>query len=162
MDAILKEVRQYSCPLVTVTGGEPLAQKGALGLMTALCDAGLKVSLETSGAMDISDVDERVSVVMDLKTPDSGEQHRNLYENISFLKEKDQVKFVICSRRDYDWARLKLDEYQLADRVSEVLFSPSHEELDNSTLADWVLGDHLPVRMQLQLHKLIWGDKPGV
>ena len=159
---IVAEVQSFRCPLVTVTGGEPLAQPGARQLMAELAEAGLEVSLETSGAMDIADIDERVSVVMDLKTPDSGELARNRMENIALLQHKDQVKFVICSRQDYEWARMKLDEFQIAERVSEVLFSPSYDEQTLSQLAAWVLEDRLPVRVQLQMHKLIWGDKPGV
>jgi len=159
---IVAEVQSFRCPLVTVTGGEPLAQPGARQLMAELAEAGLEVSLETSGAMDIADIDERVSVVMDLKTPDSGELARNRMENIALLQHKDQVKFVICSRQDYEWARMKLDEFQLAERVSELLFSPSYDEQTLSQLAAWVLEDRLPVRVQLQMHKLIWGDKPGV
>lgn len=158
---ILSQVAEFRAHFVTVTGGEPLAQPECLPLLTGLCDAGYAVSLETSGAMDISPVDPRVSVVMDLKTPDSGESHRNLYSNIEHLKQLDQVKFVICSRADYQWARLKLDEFQLAERVGDVLFSPSHRQVTPTDLADWILQDRLPVRFQLQLHKLLWADEPG-
>ena len=158
---ILAQVADFRARFVTVTGGEPLAQPECLPLLTALCDAGYSVSLETSGAMDIKSVDPRVSVVMDLKTPDSGESHRNLYSNIEHLKAKDQVKFVICSRQDYQWSRMKLDEYGLAGRVDDVLFSPSHQQVAPTELADWILQDQLPVRFQIQLHKLLWADEPG-
>jgi 7-carboxy-7-deazaguanine synthase len=161
LDSIVETVQHHGARHVTVTGGEPLAQPNCLPLLTRLCDAGLEVSLETGGAMDISDVDERVSVVLDLKTPGSLEADRNRYENISVLKAKDQVKFVICNRDDYDWSRAKLQQYDLGSRVGEVLFSPSWQELPPAELADWILKDRLPVRMQMQLHKLIWGDEPG-
>lgn len=146
---------------VTVTGGEPLAQPNCLPLLRALCDAGYDVSLETAGAMSLEGVDDRVVNVMDLKTPDSGEVDRNDYANIARLKPLDQVKFVICSRRDYEWARFKLDEYSLPGRVSDVLFSPSFGQVEGSQLAQWILQDRLPVRLQLQLHKLLWNDEPG-
>lgn len=161
IDQILAEVASYQPRYITVTGGEPLAQPNCQPLLTALCDAGYQVSLETSGALDIAAVDPRVSVVMDLKTPDSGESHRNLMENIPHLKPDDQVKFVICSRQDYQWARLKLDELQLAQRVGDVLFSPSFQQIRPAELADWIVEDRLPVRFQLQLHKLLWADEPG-
>ncbi len=158
---IVAEVRAFNCAYVTVTGGEPLAQPNCLPLLTMLCDAELNVSLETGGAMPIAAVDPRVSIVLDLKTPGSLECERNLYENIAHLQSKDQVKFVICNRDDYDWARAKLLEFALAERVGEVLFSPSYQQLSNADLADWILADRLAVRMQLQMHKLIWGDQPG-
>lgn len=161
LQAILDQVAAYQPRYVCVTGGEPLAQPGCLTLLGLLCDAGYEVSLETSGALDVSAVDPRVSRVVDLKTPGSAEVTRNLYSNIALLGPKDQVKFVLCSREDYDWARFKLDEYALADRVGEVLFSPSHTELDARELADWVVADNLPVRFQLQLHKYLWNDQPG-
>ncbi|MCI5107693.1 MAG: 7-carboxy-7-deazaguanine synthase QueE, partial [Pseudomonadales bacterium] len=144
LDSIVEAVQQHGARHVTVTGGEPLAQPNCLPLLSRLCDAGLQVSLETGGAMDISDVDERVSVVLDLKTPGSLEADRNRYENISLLKAKDQVKFVICNRDDYDWSRAKLQQYDLNDRVGEVLFSPSWQELPPAELADWILKDRLP------------------
>jgi 7-carboxy-7-deazaguanine synthase len=143
-----------------VTGGEPLAQKACLTLLTQLCDLGYQVSLETSGALSIAEVDPRVSRVVDLKTPGSGEVQRNLYENIAYLTRHDQVKFVICDRQDYEWAKTKLQEYDLANKC-EVLFSPSHQQLAIRDLAEWMLADQLPVRLQTQLHKLIWGDAPG-
>lgn len=161
-EEILSAVGTKSVRYVTVTGGEPLAQSGCPLLLTTLCNEGYRVSLETGGAMRIDGLDERVCIVLDLKTPASGEAGRNLYENIDRLKPCDQVKFVICDRTDYEWARFKLSEHQLPDRVAEVLFSPSYEELDSSELAGWILEDALPVRFQIQLHKLLWGDKPGV
>ncbi len=159
---ILAKVGSRIVHHVTVTGGEPLAQPACRELCQRLADSDYRVSLETSGAMDISGVDPRVSVVMDLKTPGSKEVARNLYENIGLLEQKDQVKFVICDRQDYEWARFKVGEYGLIERVSEVLFSASHEELSSTELAGWILEDELQVRLQVQLHKLLWGDKPGV
>ncbi len=158
---VAARVADYSPRYVTVTGGEPLAQRNCLSLLTALCDAGYEVSLETSGAMSVADVDPRVVKVLDLKTPASGEMARNDYSNIPLLTPRDQVKFVICDREDYDWARFKLDEHDLAGRVSDVLFSPSHGQLSPRELAEWILADNLPVRLQLQLHKLLWNDEPG-
>ncbi|MBY6212518.1 7-carboxy-7-deazaguanine synthase QueE [Microbulbifer agarilyticus] len=160
--AILQKVQSYPARHVCVTGGEPLAQPNCIPLLKALCDAGYQVSLETSGAMPVDAVDARVSRVVDLKTPASGEQARNRMENIPLLNKKDQVKFVICDRGDYDWARFTLDQYRLSERVGEVLFSPSYEQLAPRQLAEWILEDGLPVRMQMQLHKLLWGDVPGV
>ena len=162
LSEILDRVRRFGVPHVTVTGGEPLAQVEARQLMELLVEAGFKVSLETSGALSIADIDPNVSVVMDLKTPGSGESHRNLMENISLLKSSDQVKFVITSREDYEWARFQVDQFGLDRRVDDVLFSPSFAEVQPRMLAAWILEDRLPVRMQLQLHKILWGDKPGV
>lgn len=161
IDDIAGRVAGFAPRYVTVTGGEPLAQKSCLPLLARLCDAGYEVSLETSGAMSVAGVDERVVKVLDLKTPASGEMTRNDYGNIPLLTPRDQVKFVICDRADYEWARFKLDEYQLAQRVSDVLFSPSHGQLSGRELAEWILADNLPVRLQLQLHKLLWNDAPG-
>lgn len=161
LDNMLARVADYAPRFVTVTGGEPLAQKNCLPLLTSLCDAGYEVSLETSGAMSLVGVDQRVVKVFDLKTPASGEMARNDYDNVSLLENKDQVKFVICDRADYEWARFKLDEYALADQVADVLFSPSHGQLQGRELAEWILQDNLPVRLQLQLHKLLWNDAPG-
>jgi 7-carboxy-7-deazaguanine synthase len=158
---ILAELKSVRAKRVCVTGGEPLAQPACLILLSALCDAGMKVSLETSGAIDIRAVDERVKIVMDLKTPGSAESDRNLESNIGFLKPKDEVKFVICDQRDYQWSKAKLDQYNLMDRVGEVLFSPSFGQLEYRQLAEWILQDRLQVRMQVQLHKIIWGEKPG-
>lgn len=159
--SVLDKVSGYAPRFVTVTGGEPLAQPNCLPLLTALCDQGYEVSLETSGAISLEGVDPRVVKVMDLKTPGSDELSKNLYTNIGLLETHDQVKFVICDRTDYEWMRFKLDEYQLPDRVSEVLVSPSFEQQDARQLAEWVLADNLPVRMQLQLHKLLWNDAAG-
>ncbi|MCH9690799.1 MAG: 7-carboxy-7-deazaguanine synthase QueE [Gammaproteobacteria bacterium] len=159
---IMEKVQNYPVHRVCVTGGEPLAQPNCLLLLKALCDAGCQVSLETSGALSLAEVDVRVSRVMDLKTPASGEQQRNRYENILLLERKDQIKFVICDRGDYDWAKFTLDRYQLPERVGEVLFSPSYNQLSERQLAEWILEDGLPVRMQIQLHKLLWGDIAGV
>jgi len=161
LDEICAKVASYQPRFVCVTGGEPLAQRPCSELLTALCDQGYEVSLETSGALSLEGIDPRVVKVMDLKTPDSGEVERNLYENIALLDSKDQVKFVICSRQDYDWARFKLSEYALADKVGEVLFSPSYGQIDLKELANWIVEDNLPVRFQFQLHKLLWGDQPG-
>lgn len=161
LDAIVDEVARHRPRYVCVTGGEPLAQPNCVPLLQRLCEAGYEVSLETSGALDISATDRRVSRVLDLKTPGSGEVRRNRYENIAELTANDQVKFVICSREDYDWAVSKLIEYGLDRRVGEVLFSPSHGQVDVRDLADWIVADNLPVRLQLQLHKIIWNDEPG-
>jgi 7-carboxy-7-deazaguanine synthase len=161
IEEILEKIASFNATYVCVTGGEPLAQKDCLVLLNKLCDAGYQVSLETSGAMPIEHVDTRVSRVMDLKTPGSGEVARNRLENIPFLTTHDQIKFVICSRDDYEWARFKLDEYQLAGRVGDVLFSPSHGQVAPVALAEWILADNLPVRFQMQLHKLLWNDEPG-
>lgn len=160
LDDVLKQVAAFSPRHVCVTGGEPLAQKSCIDLLRALCDAGYEVSLETSGAMDIGAVDSRVSRVMDIKTPDSGEVDKNRWENLSLLTSHDQIKFVICSRQDYDWARMVCDDRKLWGKT-ELLFSPSFQQLPLKTLAEWILADRLPVRMQVQLHKYIWGDVPG-
>jgi len=161
IDEIADRVAAYDPRYVTVTGGEPLAQKTCLPLLTRLCDAGYEVSLETGGALSVAGVDHRVVKVLDLKTPASGEVARNDYDNVPLLTARDQVKFVVCDRADYEWARFKLDEYRLAQRVSDVLFSPSHGQLSGRELAEWILADNLPVRLQLQLHKLLWNDAPG-
>jgi 7-carboxy-7-deazaguanine synthase len=161
IDVIVEQVLAYGVRHVTVTGGEPLAQPNVTRLLTRLCDAALAVSLETSGALDVSCVDERVVKIVDLKTPGSGEVARNLWSNLAHCTRRDQVKFVICDRSDYDWARLKCDELSLSERVGEVLFSPSASTLPARTLADWIVADRLPVRMQVQLHKYLWGDEPG-
>lgn len=161
LDEVMAEVRQYGAHHVTVTGGEPLAQPECLPLLRALCDAGHEVSLETSGALSLAEVDPRVVKVMDLKAPDSGEVHRNRYDNLDHLLPHDQVKFVIASRKDYDWARLQCDQHRLQERVSEVLFSPAHETLSPRELAEWILADRLRVRLQVQLHKYLWNNEPG-
>jgi 7-carboxy-7-deazaguanine synthase len=160
LEAILDQVRAFGTLHVCVTGGEPLAQANCLPLLRMLCDAGLEVSLETSGALPVQDVDLRVSRVVDVKTPDSGECHRNLLEQLPLLTAHDQIKFVVCSRADYEWSR-ELVRRQLSRSVATVLFSPSHEQLPAAQLADWILEDGLPVRMQVQLHKILWGNEPG-
>jgi len=162
LDSVLSQVAEHSADYVTVTGGEPLAQPAAIQLMQRLCDAGYQVSLETGGAMPIDDIDDRVSIVLDLKTPASGESDRNLLANVPLLRPKDQVKFVICDRGDYEWSKAQVHMHDLGSRVDDILFSPSYEELAPALLAQWVLEDRLKVRMQLQLHKQIWGDKKGV
>lgn len=161
LDEIVDEVASYGARHVTVTGGEPLAQPNCIPLMEKLCARGFLVSLETSGAMSIANVDARVVTILDLKTPGSGECDRNLEANIGLLKPQDQVKFVICDRRDYEWSKAKMDQYDLRSRVGEVLFSPSFGQVSYKDLAEWILQDRLPVRMQIQLHKHIWGDEPG-
>ncbi|MBA3981903.1 MAG: 7-carboxy-7-deazaguanine synthase QueE [Alcanivorax sp.] len=161
LEEVLDTVAGFGARYVTVTGGEPLAQPNCLPLLTALCDAGYEVSLETGGAMDIAGVDPRVVVVMDLKAPASGERHNNRLANIPLLKPMDQVKFVLANRSDYDWARMQVDQYDLAARVQDVLFSPVWGQLDPADLAGWILEDRLPVRFQMQLHKLLWKDARG-
>ena len=158
--AIVDEVKTYGAQHVCVTGGEPLAQKRCLDLLTQLCDAGFSVSLETSGALDVSGVDARVSRVVDLKAPGSGEVARNLWSNLDVLDAKDQIKFVLADRADYDWARTVLQERAIAQRC-DVLFSPVYGKLAPRELAGWILADRLPVRMQVQLHKILWGEEPG-
>lgn len=160
IDAIIEQVRKQGVQHVCVTGGEPLAQKRCAILLQRLCDEGYQVSLETSGAIDIAQADPRVSRVVDIKTPDSGEVARNRWENIALLTPHDQVKFVICSRKDYEWSRDVLAEHALTTRC-DVLFSPSKSQLDARELADWIVQDKLPVRFQMQLHKLLWNDEPG-
>ena len=160
IDEILAEVASHGVRHVCVTGGEPLAQKRCIGLLERLCEAGFEVSLETSGAIDIADVDPRVSRVLDIKTPGSAEVHRNLWSNLPLLTPHDQVKFVICSREDYDWAKGIVREHRL-DEACEVLFSPSYAQVSPRELADWVVADRLPVRFQMQLHKILWNDERG-
>jgi len=158
---ILAKVTEYGTKYVTVTGGEPLAQKGCLVLLQVLCDAGYSVSLETGGAIDISPVDKRVSVILDVKTPDSGEVTNNVWSNLDHLKKTDEVKFVLCSRTDYEWAKEILNKHHIAEKCP-ILFSPVYSQINPADLAGWVLEDKLPVRMQVQLHKILWGEKPGV
>lgn len=160
IDDIVVEVVGYGVRHVCVTGGEPLAQKRCLILLQKLCDAGLEVSLETSGALDVTAVDPRVSRIVDIKTPASGEVQRNRWENLPGLTARDQIKFVLCGRADYEWARDVVREHALAARCT-VWFSPSKSELDPRELADWIVAERLPVRFQLQLHKLLWNDEPG-
>lgn len=159
-DAILAEVARHGARHVCVTGGEPLAQKRCIALLQKLCDAGYEVSLETSGAIDIGPVDPRVSRVLDIKTPDSREAHRNLWSNLPLLTARDQIKFVICSREDYEWSKGIVAEHRLSD-ICDVLFSPSFAQVKPSDLADWIVADRLQVRFQLQLHKILWNDEPG-
>lgn len=160
LDDIMKKLTAYEAKHVTVTGGEPLAQKNCRTLLTLICEAGYDVSLETSGAQDIRNIDNRVARIVDLKTPASGEADKNLYDNLQYLTSHDQVKFVICDREDYLWSKEKLLTYKLNDQC-DVLFSGSHGDLQPSQLADWILQDQLPVRLQIQLHKYLWGDVPG-
>lgn len=157
---LLEKIKSFQCAYVCVTGGEPLAQPDCLILLKELCDEGFKVSLETSGARDITNVDSRVMIVMDLKTPGSGECDKNLLSNLPHLKQTDQIKFVLCSREDYDWACQLMTQYQLNEQT-QVLFSPSWTELTPTTLADWIVKDRIDVRFQLQLHKILWNDTPG-
>jgi 7-carboxy-7-deazaguanine synthase len=160
LPAILEQVRSYGATHVCVTGGEPLAQSACLLLLAALADEGYRVSLETSGAMSIEAVDPRIIRVVDVKTPASGEEARNRYDQLALLRPEEQIKFVLCDRADYEWGREKLASLRLAARC-QVLFSPSHEQLPARQLADWILEDRLPVRFQIQLHKYLWGDVPG-
>ncbi len=158
---ISERVALHGAHYVTVTGGEPLAQKACPALLTRLCDAGYEVSLETGGAMDVSQLDPRVVRVVDIKTPGSGEVSKNRYSNLARLTQKDQIKFVICDAADYQWSLAIMAEYQL-EQQCEILFSPSYEQLPAAQLAEWILRDRLAVRMQVQLHKYLWGDRPGV
>lgn len=157
---IFNTIASFGCQHVCVTGGEPLAQQGCVHLLKELCDQGYFVSLETSGARDISLVDKRVMIVMDLKTPDSLEMDKNLLANLDFLKPQDQIKFVLCSRKDYEWACELINNYKLQERT-QLLFSPSWQQLNPTTLANWIIEDKLAVRFQLQLHKILWNDAPG-
>ena len=157
---IISEVQQYHCQYITVTGGEPLAQPASLDLMTQLADLDYNISLETSGALDVSKVDQRVVKIIDLKTPDSGEEQKNRYQNLDHITKKDQLKFVISSDKDYQWSKNILNEYQLLGRC-EILFSPVAEQQTPTELAEKILADRLPVRFQIQLHKLLWGDVQG-
>jgi len=158
---ILQKITNLKAKYVTVTGGEPLAQKECYDLLRVLCDEGFSVSLETGGKMDIASVDARVSVILDIKTPASNEEINMLWSNIDHIKAKDEIKFVLCNRADYDWAKNKIVELNL-EKKCPILFSPSYHDLSATTLASWVLEDKLPVRMQLQLHKILWGEKAGV
>jgi len=160
IEDVITRIKQYPAQWVTVTGGEPLAQKNCLPLLTQLCDADYYVSLETSGALSLSDVDQRVVKVMDLKTPGSGEAEKNLLENLGLLSTQDQVKFVICDEQDYEWSKNIINQFRITDRC-EVLMSPSFGQLDAAKLAEWILRDGLTVRFQLQLHKILWGNEPG-
>jgi 7-carboxy-7-deazaguanine synthase len=159
LSEIVEQVLAFGCPLVEITGGEPLLQRNVIPLMSTLCDLGETVLIETSGAHDISKIDPRVHRIMDLKTPGSGESERNRYENIPFLTAGDEVKFVIGSREDYLWSRQKIEEFQLADRCRTVLFSPIFGRIDPRSIVEWMLEDRLPVRFQLQMHKFIWAPE---
>lgn len=160
VDEILAQVAKYNASYVTVTGGEPLAQPEAHALMTALCDAGYKVSLETGNGIDISQVDSRVYVVLDIKTPASNEEHNNKYSNIEHIKPTDCFKFVICDQADYQWSKQCVEERQLTDKC-DVFFSPSADQLSPTDLADWIVRDQLTVRLQIQLHKVLWANEAG-
>ena len=157
---IFSVLGEYRTQYITVTGGEPLAQPNCIQLLNALCDKGYKVSLETSGALPLDNVDRRVNKVMDIKTPDSGEVDKNHWENLQFINSNDQIKFVICSEQDYIWSKLQLGKYSLDDHC-EILFSPSDGQLSATTLAEWILRDQLSVRFQTQLHKVLWDNQPG-
>ena len=161
VENIIQNISQYKTKHVTVTGGEPLAQRSCHTLLTRLCDEGYLVSLETSGAIDIADVDKRVMKIVDIKTPASDEENKNKFENLTHLNKTDQLKFVICDKNDYEWSKQKLNELKLTD-YCEVLFSPEHTTQNPTDLANWILEDNLNVRMQLQLHKYLWGNIPGV
>jgi 7-carboxy-7-deazaguanine synthase len=158
---IVAKVAEFGTKYVTVTGGEPLAQKDCHVLLKTLCDNGYSVSLETGGAIDTTPVDLRVSVILDVKTPGSGEVENNVWSNLNHLKPSDEVKFVLCSRADYEWAKEILNKHNITDKFP-VLFSPVYSQVNPTELAEWVLADKLPVRMQVQLHKILWGEKPGV
>lgn len=160
IDNVIQNISQYRTKNVTVTGGEPLAQRSCHELLSRLCDEGFLVSLETSGAIDISKVDDRVMKILDIKTPGSTEDSKNKFENLAHLSNKDQIKFVICNRSDYEWSKQKLNEMNVLD-ICEVLFSPEHDSLNPTDLANWILDDKLNVRLQLQMHKYLWGNTPG-
>ncbi len=157
---ILNEVANRRTYYVTVTGGEPMAQKGCLPLLSALCDAHYSVSIETSGAFDITKIDQRVSRIVDIKTPGSGEVSKNLFENLTVISSSDEIKFVLCNREDYQWALEIITNYRLTE-VCPILFSPAYGQLEANSLAEWILKDHAPVRLQLQLHKILWGEVAG-
>ena len=161
MDDIMSSIKKYDTRYVTVTGGEPLAQKEVLILLKTLADSDYEVSLETGGGLSIKEVDPRVKIILDIKTPESGEEKKNHWENLEVINSKDEIKFVLCSRGDYEWAKQILDQYQLTEKC-EILFSPVYQKLNATDLGNWILKDQLHVRMQIQLHKLLWGEKPGV
>lgn len=161
IDEIMEAIKKYHTHYVTVTGGEPLAQKEVLNLLKVLVDQNFKVSLETGGGLSIKEVDPRIKIILDIKTPESGEEKKNYWENLNFIHLKDEIKFVLCSREDYDWAKKIINQYKLPEKC-DVLFSPVYQKLNNTDLGNWILEDQLPVRMQIQLHKLLWGEKPGV
>jgi 7-carboxy-7-deazaguanine synthase len=161
IDEIMEAIKKYHTHYVTVTGGEPLAQKEVLNLLKVLADQNFKVSLETGGGLSIKEVDPRIKIILDIKTPESGEEKKNYWENLNLIHSKDEIKFVLCSREDYDWAKKIINQYKLPEKC-DVLFSPVYQKLNNTDLGNWILEDQLPVRMQIQLHKLLWGEKPGV
>jgi len=161
IDEIIKTIKKYDTPYVTVTGGEPLAQKEVLSLLKVLADQNYEVSLETGCGLSIKEVDPRIKIILDIKTPESGEEKKNHWDNLNLIHSKDEIKFVLCSREDYDWAKKILNQYKLAEKC-DVLFSPVYQNLNTTNLGNWILEDQLPVRMQIQLHKLLWGEKPGV
>jgi len=161
IDEIMEAIKKYHTHYVTVTGGEPLAQKEVLNLLKVLADQNFKASLETGGGLSIKEVDPRIKIILDIKTPESGEEKKNYWENLNFIHLKDEIKFVLCSREDYDWAKKIINQYKLPEKC-DVLFSPVYQKLNNTDLGNWILEDQLPVRMQIQLHKLLWGEKPGV
>lgn len=161
VDEIIKTIKKYDTCYVTVTGGEPLAQKEVLSLLKVLADQNYEVSLETGGGLSIKEVDPRIKIILDIKTPESGEEKKNYWDNLNLIHSKDEIKFVLCSREDYDWAKKILNQYKLTEKC-DVLFSPVYQKLNTTDLGNWILEDQLPVRMQIQLHKLLWGEKPGV
>jgi 7-carboxy-7-deazaguanine synthase len=161
VDEIIKTIKKYDTRYVTVTGGEPLAQKEVLSLLKVLADQNYEVSLETGGGLSIKEVDPRIKIILDIKTPESGEEKKNYWDNLNLIHSKDEIKFVLCSREDYDWAKKILNQYKLTEKC-DVLFSPVYQKLNTTDLGNWILEDQLPVRMQIQLHKLLWGEKPGV
>jgi len=161
IDDIMETIKKYNTRYVTVTGGEPLAQKEVLSLLKVLVDQNYDVSLETGGGISIKEVDPRIKIILDIKTPESGEEKKNHWENLNLIHAKDEIKFVLCSREDYDWAKKILDQYKLTEKC-HVLFSPVYQKLNATDLGNWILQDQLPVRLQIQLHKLLWGEKPGV
>ncbi len=161
VDEIMETIKKYDTHYVTVTGGEPLAQKEVLSLLKVLADQNYEVSLETGGGLSIKEVDPRIKIILDIKTPESGEEKKNYWDNLNLIHSKDEIKFVLCSREDYDWAKKILNQYKLTEKC-DVLFSPVYQKLNTTDLGNWILEDQLPVRMQIQLHKLLWGEKPGV
>lgn len=161
IDEIMNSIKKYDTRYVTVTGGEPLAQKEVLSLLKVLADQNYEVSLETGGGLSIKEVDPRIKIILDIKTPESGEEKKNYWDNLNLMHSKDEIKFVLCSREDYDWAKKILNQYKLTEKCA-VLFSPVYQKLNTTDLGNWILEDQLPVRMQIQLHKLLWGEKPGV
>ncbi len=161
IDEIMETIKKYDTRYATVTGGEPLAQKEVLSLLKVLADQNYEVSLETGGGLSIKEVDPRIKIILDIKTPESGEEKKNYWDNLNLIHSKDEIKFVLCSREDYDWAKKILNQYKLTEKC-DVLFSPVYQKLKTTDLGNWILEDQLPVRMQIQLHKLLWGEKPGV